>query len=476
MSALKFTIVGPAGVGKTTLKRIFFEQIDPLKLLEESLEPTYGAETSTYDLGKEICVFDLAGQQLDEWLSISKEIFNETDLLILILDSSNCLENWNRNIQLVNAIKKIKEEYCPNSVFGIFFHKIDLLFNEKKNELKKKIRDLTNESKLIYAFLTSIDGIYFPETFINFSFLVRKAIRNSKSHKISSNFLKSAILNQFLLKKELPTDDIVSYLDIPLEEANKFIENLIQEQIIEKNDQKNIITLTRKGRNLLKDIERKLYSKFDIKKILKKIPLKAIIISDQHGRSFLNYEIQKNYFDILVASENMDSDPQLISMFFAALSDFGKTIDEEGFNEIYLFAKNVKIIIITYKEISAIFFFGDIKYDYSITKILKSFLKNFYLKFEKEIKEFLRIYGILNYEDLLVKSEDIIEDLNILLKTQFDIGDQSTERRLLNIYLGLEEMKLNEETQLKIKQLITKYSFTKDEKILKQVEDLLKLN
>ncbi|MHA1341016.1 MAG: ADP-ribosylation factor-like protein [Promethearchaeota archaeon] len=468
--SIKFVLVGPGGVGKTTLKRIFFEQADPIELLRESIEPTYGPETTQYQIGKQISVFDLAGQQLEEWLSQSKDIFEETDVLLLIVDSS---EDLNKNIELMKKVLEIREEICSNAIFGVFFHKIDLLVKKNRDKLAKKLKKYIDEDKKVYIFLTSINGKFFAETYLNFSYLIRKAIRRVEKNKIDSRIFKMALVNQFLLKKELEISYVSEILDLPEEEAQKILDDLESEGIIEINRENELIFLTLKGKNMIQKLKRRIYSQIDVKKVLNKIPLKSLIISDHHGRAFLTYEIQKNYFDLLVANEEMESDPQLIAMFFSALSDFGKTIDAEGFYEIHLFAKTVNIIIIVYKEISAIFFLEGIEFKPEISKILKAFIKDFYGKFEKELKKFFQIFGIVNYQDMLEKTEEIVEDLEILLKAKFNISEKSIERKLGDIYFNINDKNIDPNLKTQIKQLITQYSFTKEKSILKEIEKLI---
>ena len=64
---IKIVLVGPAAVGKTTFRHIFFDRDNPFDLLQKSLEPTHNIETNVYSFETLIAVHDLAGQQLDDW-------------------------------------------------------------------------------------------------------------------------------------------------------------------------------------------------------------------------------------------------------------------------------------------------------------------------------------------------------------------------------------------------------------------------
>ena len=72
----KIIFIGPPGVGKTTLRRVFFEGESSRKLLEYAIEPTYGKETLILDFSQSIGIFDLAGQENERWLdSEEKNVF-----------------------------------------------------------------------------------------------------------------------------------------------------------------------------------------------------------------------------------------------------------------------------------------------------------------------------------------------------------------------------------------------------------------
>ena len=64
--AIKIVFIGPRNAGKTTLRKIFFEGEEPNQFLINPLEPTQGMENIIFNIGEEIVVFDLAGQQNEQ--------------------------------------------------------------------------------------------------------------------------------------------------------------------------------------------------------------------------------------------------------------------------------------------------------------------------------------------------------------------------------------------------------------------------
>ncbi|MBY9010331.1 MAG: hypothetical protein KGD74_10750 [Candidatus Lokiarchaeota archaeon] len=164
----KVVFIGPPGTGKTTIKKVFFEMVSPLKLLKNALDPTRGINSSIYsffdlDLG----VFDLAGQENADWFSKDSNIFNHTNLIICVLDINRYLKE---NIEFIGDIIRIQNDLkLSNCSIAILLHKIDLTEPLYLQQKLKAINDyLVNEkrqdlSSQIYP--TSITKKYFLETY-----------------------------------------------------------------------------------------------------------------------------------------------------------------------------------------------------------------------------------------------------------------------------------------------------------------------
>jgi len=162
--ARKLLLLGRAGVGKSTLKRIIFEGGDPNELLVHSLEPTRGIETSNYSwLDLELSVFDTSGQELDSLLKEESEqiiAFGNAAAVIYIFD----YDNWQSDSQEIadeikevhNIIKRINKE----TKLMIIFHKIDLIPKAIRNNVKiltYQIQSIINLPMEHLLYFTSID-------------------------------------------------------------------------------------------------------------------------------------------------------------------------------------------------------------------------------------------------------------------------------------------------------------------------------
>jgi len=164
----KIILFGPPGTGKTTIKKVFFELANPLKLLEESLNPTRGIESSVFSVfDKSLGVFDLAGQENENWFSSDKKVFEDCSVIICIFDIRNTLKTIIDFIIKVLEIKKELKLYDCNIV--MFLHKIDLVKSSYLSNKNKAIREYfkvkLHEAQDINIYQTSIAKDYFFRTY-----------------------------------------------------------------------------------------------------------------------------------------------------------------------------------------------------------------------------------------------------------------------------------------------------------------------
>ena len=131
---IKIILIGPGGIGKTTIRKVFFDQENPFTILKTTLDPTRGDEINFYSLGKTISIHDLAGQQIDNWLNEDSMIFNETDLVICMLD---CQDEWDYSKKFLQGILNVTNAICENAKLIVFFHKIDLISDIEKKKLEQ---------------------------------------------------------------------------------------------------------------------------------------------------------------------------------------------------------------------------------------------------------------------------------------------------------------------------------------------------
>jgi hypothetical protein len=144
----KVLVLGRAGTGKTTIKKIVFEGADPKELLYNPLEPTRGISPSVYSwLDLNIGIFDSSGQELSFLLENKDDqehllAFENNDFILYIFDYTGWLENRDVIIDDVDKIRKLIESESHSAQLILFFHKIDLVLESTLNNLQQEIEEL----------------------------------------------------------------------------------------------------------------------------------------------------------------------------------------------------------------------------------------------------------------------------------------------------------------------------------------------
>jgi len=187
----KVVFVGPPGTGKTTIKTVFFEMANPLKLLRNSLDPTRGINSSVYSLfDLDLGVFDLAGQENENWLKKDKDIFNQANLIVCVLDINRYLkENLEFIADLIEIYKELKLRNCS---IVVLLHKIDLMDSLYLHHKLKAIEDYVEKEKnlnsKILVYTTSITKKYFLKTYDIIAEIFSNVISLRSSFKNESLF------------------------------------------------------------------------------------------------------------------------------------------------------------------------------------------------------------------------------------------------------------------------------------------------
>jgi len=251
----KIVLVGPAGVGKTSIYNSFFEMGNPKTLLDDSLEPTRGMNSSLYSLfDSHFGVFDLAGQENDLWLSTNQDIFNNSNLIICIFDIMTSLESI---ISFLIKILQIKKRlHLSECKIITFIHKIDLV---EPSYVFHKIKAIDNFFKTQYRrgqeieiYKTSIAEEFFFSTFSILGEILRLLFNQEERAQIGEKELaniKNEIEMLLKMEKEVYYDkEILSRkLDFKMDDFNSHIDRLLQINFVQSNDALNSFKLTERS-------------------------------------------------------------------------------------------------------------------------------------------------------------------------------------------------------------------------------------
>ncbi|HME50877.1 MAG TPA: hypothetical protein VKM55_01545 [Candidatus Lokiarchaeia archaeon] len=170
MPEKKIVLVGPMAAGKTTFKRVFFEDANPLDLLDQSLEPTRGIETDAYKhFSSTIAVWDLAGQENDNWLDEKSDTFEQSNVIACMVSVSQELKDI--LLFLIKFLKKWKVSETDSTLY-ILLNKCDLVAESAsynivvsiEQYMSKKHPEFGDICKRANILRTSIANEYFLRT------------------------------------------------------------------------------------------------------------------------------------------------------------------------------------------------------------------------------------------------------------------------------------------------------------------------
>lgn len=156
----KISLIGRAGVGKTSILKLLFEGGNPHELLNSPLAPTRGNMAMRYSwMDLELSIFDTSGQELSFLLKDEYEqaiVLNKTDIVIYIVDQPSWIQNSNEIIEEIKKIFNILRTLDISLV--ILFHKIDLIEKIGNNLqlMKSGLRSKLNLPGSVSLYFTSI--------------------------------------------------------------------------------------------------------------------------------------------------------------------------------------------------------------------------------------------------------------------------------------------------------------------------------
>lgn len=176
----KIVFVGEAAVGKSTIRKTFFEYFNPQDLLDNSLEPTRGLEFFQYDLFDLNCsVLDTSGQELRDWIqNQQEEAFSEADYIVFVASAPDFNKIRAEIYNLLQEITLLANFYAQDIIVALFIHKIDLLAQEDLDDFITECREYhrqfeKGEETDIPLFFTSIKSDFLSRLNIAFMKLFR---------------------------------------------------------------------------------------------------------------------------------------------------------------------------------------------------------------------------------------------------------------------------------------------------------------
>ena len=187
-------------MGKTTIKKVVFEGVDPNELVLFPLEATITQKFSVHEfMDSRIILLDTAGQSLSSLLEDEeKQIksFSNTNAIIYIFDYPTYIEDSEEIINDIRRIYEINKKHNFNAKIILFLHKIDLIVAQKLglklSLVVKQINKLLNlpedlgiyytslHPNLIYTIYNALSATIgsFSEDISNLELTIRKILEN----------------------------------------------------------------------------------------------------------------------------------------------------------------------------------------------------------------------------------------------------------------------------------------------------------
>ncbi len=348
----KIVLAGPMEVGKSTLRKWFFEGTPAYQLLENPLEPTMGFETFNYKLFKKLGVFDLAGQELARWFNGEATIFNNSDVIINVLDAASSTEDL---LDYIDQALEVQEKKAPDSEIFFLIHKIDLLqeseIKKKKEIIKtyKKGSDFDLKDRIFY---TSIKPQYVNKSLKAIIQILKKSkIHKSKTIKTDLIEMNFKFFNYLKKHKNVPMEKMKNKLILENNEFGKLMAEYIKGGLIKeiRNKGNLCLKLTEKGKKYIDKVlniftEKSKEIQSDRKQKLSQNYIFGFIISDGNGKTLMNISATGSSLKKTVENESSpDLDLELIPMFINALQHFSNEINVKELKDFNIRGKNLKL-------------------------------------------------------------------------------------------------------------------------------------
>lgn len=250
----KIIIVGPSGTGKTTIKKVFFEMGNPLKFLNTGLEPTRGINSKIYSFFDiNLGVFDLAGQENENWFKSDKKVFINVNVIICVLDVNAYLKEILDFLRdLINLYEDLKLSNC---IIAVLLHKIDLTdklhLRHKLKTIHDFLKKLRNSDIELLIYPTSIAKEFFLETYDSISEIINKVVKHknfSRKNSLLQDFrMDLEIILNYDVQKNYKIQELFFDFNLSFKEAILHLRRLKELGFVELLESKKIFQLTEKA-------------------------------------------------------------------------------------------------------------------------------------------------------------------------------------------------------------------------------------
>ncbi|MBN1215049.1 MAG: hypothetical protein JXA99_06340 [Candidatus Lokiarchaeota archaeon] len=263
----KIILVGPPAAGKTTITKVFFQKSNPKILLEKPLEPTRGVHTSLFSLfNSELGIFDLAGQENQNWFSKDNDIFEHSNIITCIFDINSSLENITSFLNNIIDIKAKFDSLSECKIFS-FLHKIDTVDNSYLNEKINAIKNYYKRKFPSNGFYMEIFGTsiakenYYPTFHILSNILISIYPEDNASINLSEyeNIKQDLkIIANCKLSVKYKVLNLSNKFNLSFDVLKFHLERLDKLGMIEYLSYKNFIRLTYRSELLKKDLKKEI--------------------------------------------------------------------------------------------------------------------------------------------------------------------------------------------------------------------------
>lgn len=248
----KIILIGPPGSGKTSLTEVFFKRTNPLSLLNEPLAPTRGINANIFILfGTKLGIFDLAGQENNDWLNNNQAVFERANIIICMFDVRDSVESVISFLIETLRKKKFMDTLSGCEIYALL-HKIDLFNKEyisrKIEAISKFFEDQYQTGERINIFGTSIKKEYILDTFLIILDLIKTTLEKNLIPINRRNYRELKIIIRILTKldssKKSTLEKIKSELRLEDKYFLNYLNKLEQRGFLSFDSDKKFVELT----------------------------------------------------------------------------------------------------------------------------------------------------------------------------------------------------------------------------------------